>query len=66
MALCVYIGHKLRREARFTAPASLILRGPADLEGKGESWRTGKELGRNPSMVPAVPRIAMESLPRDY
>lgn len=34
MALCVYTGRKLRREARFTASTGLILRGPTDLRGR--------------------------------
>ncbi|KOX77692.1 hypothetical protein WN51_09357 [Melipona quadrifasciata] len=34
MALCVYAGRNLRREARFTASAGVILPGPADLERK--------------------------------
>lgn len=34
MALCVYAGRNLRRKARFTASASVILPELADLEGK--------------------------------
>lgn len=66
MALCVYSRRNLRREARFTAPASLILCGPTDLEEERGSRRTGKGHGRNPSIVAAIPRIVMELLLPDY